>query len=167
MAAGRGEPAFHPRCFEALARPGDLRGRLVAGPSERAAAREASSQRLQHSVLRRDFVASLVLIGITAALGVTPWSHMRGNRPSNYEMPAGIYQTGIGETQKISLSDGTEITLNTRSSLVVSYSPSSRDVFLRYGEATFDVSPDKNRPFKVSTPADAYSKPSARASTSA
>lgn len=94
-------------------------------------------------------VASLVLIGITAALGVTPWSYMRGNRPSNYEMPAGIYQTGIGETQKISLSDGTEITLNTRSSLVVSYSPSSRDVFLRYGEATFDVSPDKNRPFKV------------------
>jgi transmembrane sensor len=93
--------------------------------------------------------ASLVMLGITAALGVTPWSYMQGNRPSRYEMPAGLYSTAIGETQKVTISDGSEITLNTSSSIVVSYSPSSRDVFLRYGEATFDVAPDEKRPFKV------------------
>jgi transmembrane sensor len=92
-------------------------------------------------------VAALGLIGVSAALGVTPWAYMRGERPSRYMMPAGVYATAIGQTQQVTLNDASEITLNTGSSVVVAYSPSSRDVFLRYGEASFDVTPIQDRPF--------------------
>jgi len=94
-------------------------------------------------------VGSLGFLGAMAALGVTPWAYMRGERPGRYLMPSGVYVTGIGETQKVTLNDASEITLNTGSSLVIAYSPKSRDVFLRYGEASFDVTPIQDRPFVV------------------
>jgi transmembrane sensor len=94
-------------------------------------------------------IASLTVLGLTAALGVTPWAYMKGERPGRFLLPTGVYATAIGETQNVTLNDHTQITLNTGSRLIVDYSPRWRDVTLLHGEASFDVAPNPQRPFRV------------------
>src|SRR6218665_510159 len=59
------------------------------------------------------------------------------------------YVTGIGERRSIRLPDGTTVTLNTRSRLVVAFSSERRLVRLVQGQALFEVVRDRNRPFTV------------------
>jgi len=66
------------------------------------------------------------------------------------EAPADTYQTALGEQRSIDLSDGTVMTLNTRTSVEVRYSKSRRIVMLQSGEALFEVTRD-GRPFIVKT----------------
>ncbi len=58
------------------------------------------------------------------------------------------YQTDVGERQDVVLADGSEITLNTDTRLVVTYSGEVRSVHLPRGEAYFRVAPE-GRPFQV------------------
>ncbi len=62
------------------------------------------------------------------------------------------YNTGGAERKKIELPDGTVIMLNARSSLKINkdFNINNREVTL-VGEAFFDVTHDKNKPFKVQT----------------
>ena len=60
------------------------------------------------------------------------------------------YATGVGETQKVNLTDGSTITLNTGTRVSISYTPRSRDVYLAYGEATFNVVNGPALPLNVS-----------------
>ena len=59
------------------------------------------------------------------------------------------YSTRIGETKEIVLSDGSLVTLNTNSRLLVHYSKTRRQIQLLQGEALFDVAKNKKRPFIV------------------
>jgi transmembrane sensor len=59
------------------------------------------------------------------------------------------YVTGVGERRVIHLSDGSTVTLNTRSRLVLAFSPDRRLVRLVQGQALFEVAHDRNRPFTV------------------
>ena len=59
------------------------------------------------------------------------------------------YSTGIGERRTIKLADGTEVTLNTRTKLVVAYTAERRLVRLVRGQALFDVAHNRERPFTV------------------
>ena len=59
------------------------------------------------------------------------------------------YSTRIGETKEIVLSDGSLVTLNTNSRLLVHYSKTRRQIQLVQGEALFDVAKNKKRPFIV------------------
>jgi transmembrane sensor len=59
------------------------------------------------------------------------------------------YATRIGETKEIVLSDGSLVTLNTDSRLLVHYSKTRRQIQLLQGEALFDVAKNKKRPFIV------------------
>jgi transmembrane sensor len=59
------------------------------------------------------------------------------------------YTTQIGETRVIPLVDGSVITLNTNSTILVNYGPDRRDIQLVRGEALFDVAKDESRPFIV------------------
>jgi transmembrane sensor len=61
------------------------------------------------------------------------------------------YQTDVGEISKIVLSDNTVITLNTNTSIEVSYVKNERYVKLLHGEAFFEVANDPSRPFKIDT----------------
>jgi transmembrane sensor len=61
------------------------------------------------------------------------------------------YATAVGEQSTISLSDGSEIELNTDSELIVYFSQDERRIALKRGEAYFDVSKDPDRPFVVIT----------------
>ncbi len=60
--------------------------------------------------------------------------------------PETIHETRIGERRSITLSDGSEVTLNTNSRVRVRFRSDRRDVTLEYGEAFFDIRKDVNRP---------------------
>jgi transmembrane sensor len=59
------------------------------------------------------------------------------------------YQTGLGEQLVIDLADGSTVTLNTNSRLLVTLETSQRRLELLRGEAFFEVAKDPSRPFVV------------------
>lgn len=62
------------------------------------------------------------------------------------------YQTAIGEQRMVTLADGSQIHLNTHSTIRVDLQDNKRLVNLSKGEAFFKVSKDAKRPFVVETP---------------
>ena len=59
------------------------------------------------------------------------------------------YATAIGAQKRITLADGSVVTLNTNSRIDVEIRGHSRDIHLVRGEAYFEVVHDKTRPFTV------------------
>jgi transmembrane sensor len=59
------------------------------------------------------------------------------------------YATAVGAQKKLTLADGSVVTLNTNSRIDVEMLGNRRDVHLVRGEAYFDVVHDKTRPFTV------------------
>jgi len=60
-----------------------------------------------------------------------------------------FFRTEVGEQRRITLVDGTVVSMNTRSTLRVSVDKNVRRVDLQDGEATFEVAHDTERPFIV------------------
>lgn len=60
-----------------------------------------------------------------------------------------LYQTTVGEQSKASLSDGTQIILNTNTLVKVSYTDKQRFLILEHGELHVDVAHDELRPLSV------------------
>jgi transmembrane sensor len=82
--------------------------------------------------------ASLVVAGVAALF------YVRTSQAPNYA-------TEIGEQRSLSLMDGSTVELNSRSKIVVRYTPQGRNVELLQGQALFRVAKDTNRPFIVKT----------------
>lgn len=59
------------------------------------------------------------------------------------------YRTTIGAIRDVQLTDGTQITLSSNSSVLVTYSRRARLIELKQGEAFFKVAKDADRPFVV------------------
>jgi transmembrane sensor len=59
------------------------------------------------------------------------------------------YRTAIGETRTLTLDDGSHVTLNTDTQLMVAYRAGERRIRLEHGEALFEVAPNPQRPFIV------------------
>jgi transmembrane sensor len=57
--------------------------------------------------------------------------------------------TGYAEQKTVELADGTEVTLNANSRLLVDYSDRVRQITLTQGEALFNVTKHQSRPFVV------------------
>jgi transmembrane sensor len=93
-----------------------------------------------NSTARRAVAAGL---GFIAALGAGIW-FMTSERGD-------VYASELGEVRRVSLDDGSQMLLNTSSKAIVDFSDGTRRVRLEYGEAVFDVAPDKARPFVVTT----------------
>ncbi len=62
---------------------------------------------------------------------------------------ADVYRTGFGERRVVTLSDGSQITLDSRSEVTVRYTADARALTLVRGQARFDVAHDIARPFSV------------------
>lgn len=60
--------------------------------------------------------------------------------------------TTTAQTRLITLSDGSQVTLGANSAIAVNYSEQQRAITLLKGQAFFDVSHNKQRPFIVTTP---------------
>lgn len=59
------------------------------------------------------------------------------------------YATNLGEQRVFELADGSVVFLNTQSRIQVRYSEAARDIYLRDGQALFQVRHDAERPFRV------------------
>ena len=80
-------------------------------------------------------IAATALVGVGAG-----WEVLRHR---------GRFSTAKGETKVVALKDGSVVTLNTASEILVNYSDDLRSVELIHGEALFDVAKNKARPFVV------------------
>lgn len=60
-----------------------------------------------------------------------------------------LYRTAVGERKIVALADGTALTLNTDSRVLVNYHEHRRDIALLRGQALFEVAHDPTRPFVV------------------
>jgi transmembrane sensor len=87
-------------------------------------------------------LAALVVL-IVAALAYRLLPEMR---PA--DVPTARYATAVGEIKTLTLSDGSEVRLNTNSAVRVAFPGKSRVIQLE-GEAYFKVAPDPQRPFVV------------------
>jgi transmembrane sensor len=83
------------------------------------------------------FAAGLLL----AFIGIGCW----------YEYFRDTFATGIGQTRRFSLVDGSTIELDAESTVRVEFSKDSRNVRLLEGQALFHVAKDHRRPFVVQT----------------
>lgn len=79
------------------------------------------------------------VLAVVVSLGV--WTGM--------ERHGATYSTDVGEQRIVKLSDGSILTLNTRSRAIVRFDADAREVELAEGEALFDVERDPDRPFRV------------------
>lgn len=86
--------------------------------------------------------AAFLFLAIGAGLYTT-----LSTTPKAYQ---GAYETARGEQREMSLPDGSNLILNTNSSIEINYSKSGREISLARGEAFFEVSKDAARPFRVS-----------------
>jgi transmembrane sensor len=111
--------------------------------------RSDRSPDLMPMALKAVAAVCIVAIGALMLIGQPP-SFLLGKGP--YPQPGSItraYTTAVGERREVKLPDGCLVTLNTRTRMTVNYSLHLRDVNLEYGEASFDVTPDPDRPFNV------------------
>lgn len=89
---------------------------------------------------RRSVLLQGGAIAATALIGSVAWTRFQR---------ASRFATTKGETKVIALKDGSVMTLNTSSEVVVSYSAKRRSVELTRGEVLFSVSKNQSRPFIV------------------
>ena len=61
----------------------------------------------------------------------------------------GLYQTAIGEHSTVTLSDGSELILNTNTQVMVSYTDTARLIYLKRGEVHVSVAKNPERPLSV------------------
>jgi transmembrane sensor len=118
----------------------------VLSQLERVGAAGADSLRLaefpRRGITRRKMaLTGSIAAGIAAAMFGANFARRYLNRET--------YMTRIGETKVVPLVDGSVVTLNTNSKVLVDYSKARREIHLLYGEALFDVAKNKNRPFLV------------------
>jgi transmembrane sensor len=85
--------------------------------------------------------AASVLILIAATTLVT-FRHERSPTPQHFT-------TVVGGLQAIPMSDGSRVTLNTDSDLLIALTAHERSVAIEHGEAFFEVAHDPSRPFVV------------------
>jgi transmembrane sensor len=82
---------------------------------------------------------SLAIVAVTASALVL-WQPWRDGD---------TYRTGVGELQSLVLKDGTRLSMNTDTRVLVDFSAAQRAVTVRRGEALFEVAKDGQRPFVV------------------
>ncbi|MEM8985132.1 MAG: FecR domain-containing protein [Pseudomonadota bacterium] len=96
----------------------------------------------------------MALAGAAAALAISLFLSIQligpSSTPSLVPTPiVSMYQTAIGQTETITLSDGSELTLGPGTEIEVSISEAARYVGFVKGAAVFRVVADEARPFKV------------------
>jgi transmembrane sensor len=132
-------PARHRGAFEQMSRAWSVLERLAQQPQE---AKVAAVPDPARAPRRRKWhwpaAAAAVLV---AALGGALWMT---RRPGTQ-----ILSTAVGQERHVTLADGSRLTLNTNTLLAVSLTPGRREIYLRRGEAHFDVVHDPARPFLV------------------
>ncbi len=130
----------HRRTVEELGRSWSALDRLaeLAGDAKIAAFAHAPRRRgLRRQEYRGPAAAAVLMVVFGAAL----WMMRRPGLQ--------VMSTAVGQQRHLQLADGSQLTLNTNTLLTVRLAAGRRDVYLRRGEAHFDVVHDAARPFFV------------------
>lgn len=93
------------------------------------------------SLTRRKVLKSGGALVVLAAAGLNSAIYLRST--------AADYRTGVGETARFTLPDGSIVELSTATSISLDFTMNQRRVVLQEGEAFFIVAPDASRPFVV------------------
>jgi transmembrane sensor len=88
---------------------------------------------------RRPAMLAAAAAAVLAAGAFLFWQQ---NRPD-------VFRTGFGERRVVTLADGSQVTLDSRSEVKVRYTADARALTLVRGQARFDVAHDVVRPFSV------------------
>jgi len=96
-------------------------------------------------------VAAACIAAVSAVFitGHPPWFYLTNQRVPPVAVTSDAYVTAIGETRFVTLGDSSTVRLNTNTRMTVVFSPHNRDIYLAYGEASFDVAHEPTRPFNV------------------
>jgi transmembrane sensor len=92
---------------------------------------------------------AIVVFGTFSLMGTMPWVYFGVAHASPREATVRTYFTNIGERRDVQLEDGSTVSLNTGTRMVVVISTKLREVNLMYGEASFDIAHDAVRAFRV------------------
>ncbi|MBS0580683.1 MAG: FecR domain-containing protein [Proteobacteria bacterium] len=150
------QSAEHREGYAQAERVADLLKRSAELPAVLALRHEAAlrltrrTRRPYRALMALAAALALVAIGVgTASLtGLKPtqyftaWLTSLGSQPHRYA-------TGTGERLAATLTDGSQVTLDTQSELEVAFTPAERIVRLVRGQAYFEVAKDKQHPFVV------------------
>ncbi|HYG26699.1 MAG TPA: FecR family protein [Caulobacteraceae bacterium] len=147
------DPA-HAEAFEGLqVGLSALKDAYASSPRLRAMRDRARSAPPQRASWRIAASLAVALVGGGAVAGyVYTQQPPGGGALATMELPRGapsVHQTAVGERTTVTLSDGSVVTLNTRSRVVVSYTAERREVTLVAGQALFEVARNAARPFVV------------------
>jgi transmembrane sensor len=125
-------------------------GALHAAFDFSAELRSMRDRALEHRPTPRWRMAAAIAAGVVLASGALflP-AGVPPDRGLQVGAGASAFQTGVGERLTVTLADGSEVTLNTRSRVEVNYAAGRRDVKLVTGQAVFEVAKDRGRPFVV------------------
>ena len=97
---------------------------------------------------RRDLWRSAIVAGVMLSIGVGAfaWLQPRALAPQPL-----AYESAVGESRSVTLPDGSIVTLDTDTRIVVDYREDQRQVRLERGAVFLDVTPDAQRPMQVQT----------------
>lgn len=93
------------------------------------------------------FVAGLFALGLLFSM--LPLTNQQLDNRTASHQASGIYETAIGEQSVVTLSDSSELTLNTNTKVAVHYTDQARVLTLLRGELHIKVAHNKNRPLSV------------------
>ncbi|WP_069130301.1 FecR family protein [Rhodohalobacter halophilus] len=95
-------------------------------------------------------VAALVLVALASGFLTLQYAPVQQEKV--YEPVFNEIKTSAAERARVELGDGSKVTLNAASKLIMpeTFSQHSREVELQ-GQAYFDIESDKNRPFRIKT----------------
>jgi transmembrane sensor len=127
------EDSDHARAFERMTEAWEAATNLSANPFPRIRVS-------RRAFVPRQWARAAVILLVCAMLVVG--AHVWWRNPS--------YTTGVGEQRVVRLDDGSRVSLNSASRIVVDYRESQRRVRLMQGEAFFEVTHNPDRPFVVS-----------------
>lgn len=120
----------------------DLQGLFDAQP-------EKSSHRdylMKGSLAASIFAIAMLTVNLASDIGQL-WQPSATNNTQQFTYQT--FSTQFGQQKQITLTDGSDVTLNTNTVIEVAYSKFQRKITLIRGEAKFDVAKDKSRPFSV------------------
>lgn len=125
----------------------DCQSEWVGDAELMAFAEEQSDGRVK--AVRRKRLIQLFAVAATLTVFAVSWFGVLN--PLSKDNSAGLsrYVSRIGELKTIELSDGSVITLNTNSQMLVDMNDDVRRVVLDYGEGYFEIAADPVRPFTV------------------
>lgn len=131
----------HAVAFARIEAAWEASARLRAAPPalEREAVAGAAGP-VSGSAGRRRFIIGALAAATAAVTATVGWRLL-----DNVE----LHRTRVGERRLVALEDGSRVTLNTASTVEVSFSRAERRVRLVRGEALFEVAHDAARPFLV------------------